>query len=73
MNPHSQQIYFFRDLVCFMTCFSQPGHLQVKLTQFLIHEDVIKHITPLKGIKKSLVIDGSFHYTSRNITTGCLK
>lgn len=51
MNPQSQQIYFVRDLVCFMTCFSQPDHPQVKQTQFLIHEDVIKHITPLKGIK----------------------
>lgn len=54
MNPQSQQIYFVRDLVCFMTCFSQPDHPQVKQTQFLIHEDVIKHITPLKGIKKVL-------------------
>jgi len=53
MNPQSQQIYFFRDLVCFMTCFSQLGQLQVKQTQFLINEDVTKHITPLKGIKKS--------------------
>jgi len=53
MNPQSQQIYFFRGLVCFMTCFSQLGHLQVKQTQFLTHEDVIKHITSIKGMKKS--------------------
>jgi len=26
-----------------------------------------------KGNKKSLVIDGSFHHTSCNITTECLK
>ena len=54
MNPQSQQIYFFTDLVHFMTCFSQLGHLQVKQTQFLLHEDVTEHTKPLKGIKKVL-------------------